>query len=146
MFHSWVSIELYSLALIFFGEILILFYKGIYAASKRSLEILSETLRLEMAPFGVKVVEIVTGAVASNGQTYFGDLSLPPNSIYQPIEDVVVSRAQGHDGHPRMATKEFATLVVNDVLKGAVGRVWRGNDATTVKWSTALLPQSLLVS
>ncbi|OTA62238.1 NAD(P)-binding protein [Hypoxylon sp. EC38] len=51
-------------------------YMGTYAATKRSLELVAETLRLEIAPFGVGVIEIITGAVKTLGQTYFGDLKL----------------------------------------------------------------------
>ncbi|TGO83172.1 hypothetical protein BPOR_0691g00080 [Botrytis porri] len=49
----------------------------LYATSKRSLEILSETLCLELQPSGVHVLSIVTGAVQTNGQTYFEDWKLP---------------------------------------------------------------------
>jgi hypothetical protein len=42
-----------------------------------SLEIVAETLRLELGPFGVGVLEVVTGGVKTNGQTYFGDFKFP---------------------------------------------------------------------
>lgn len=48
-----------------------------------AMEILAEMLRLELAPFGVGVLSIITGAVQSLGQTYFDDLRLPDNSIYK---------------------------------------------------------------
>lgn len=67
---------------------------GTYAASKRGLEIVAETLRLELAPFGVDVMEVVTGGVKSMGQTYFGDVKLPQGSLYKSIEDTFVSRAR----------------------------------------------------
>jgi len=54
-----------------------LHFAGLYAATKRSLELVAETLRLEIEPFGVKVIQIVTGAVKSNGRTYFEDWKLP---------------------------------------------------------------------
>lgn len=59
---------------------------GVYAASKRSLEIISETLRLELKPFRVRVLAVVTGAVQSNGQTYFEDLELPEGSLYKGLK------------------------------------------------------------
>jgi len=121
-------------------------FMGIYAGSKRALEILSETLRLEMEPFGVKVVEVVTGAVTSEGQTYFQDLKLPVNSIFGAIEETIVKRAQGGDGQPRSDTNEYATSVVNDILAGAVGRIWKGTNAEeTQKLSgTGIVPQPLI--
>lgn len=63
--------------------------KGTYSASKRALEVIAETMRLELKPFGVDVLSVVTGAVKSQGQTYFGDFALPENSLYKPIEDSV---------------------------------------------------------
>ncbi|KAI1480787.1 hypothetical protein F4774DRAFT_418011 [Daldinia eschscholtzii] len=70
-------------------------YVGTYTASKRSLEIVTETLRLELAPLSV--------------DTYFGNFNLPEQSLYKSIEDVVAMRAQGKEGEPRMETREYAT-------------------------------------
>lgn len=70
-----------------------LLFLGVYAASKRSHEIISETLRLEMAPFSVTVLAITTGAVNTKGQTYFENWKLPLDSIYKPIETRL---RQGH--------------------------------------------------
>ena len=39
---------------------------GVYAASKRSMNIMTETLRLELQPFSVGVLFIVTSAVQTN--------------------------------------------------------------------------------
>jgi 1-acylglycerone phosphate reductase len=118
----------------------------LYAASKRSLELVSEALRLEMVPLGVKVVTLVTGAVKSQGQTHFGDFKLPPTSKYLAIEDAIANRARGGDGFARMDTEKYAEHVVKDVLQGATGRLWVGNTATVTKWASALLPDSLIVS
>lgn len=76
-------------------------FAGTYAASKRSIEIVAETLRLELAPLGVDVLCLVTGAVKSMGLTHFGDFKLPEGSLYQSIEGVITSRAQGNDGLPQ---------------------------------------------
>ncbi|KAI0817180.1 putative hydroxybutyrate dehydrogenase [Xylaria sp. FL0064] len=121
-------------------------YMGTYAASKMSLEIVADTLRLEMAPFGVNVVEVVTGGVKSNGQTYFGDFQLPPQSLYKAIESTVALRAQGKEGMERMETSQYADAVVDDILNGAVGRIWHGVFADRVKMSTTAtqIPQSAM--
>ncbi|KAI1353032.1 putative hydroxybutyrate dehydrogenase [Xylaria sp. FL0043] len=118
-------------------------YMGTYAASKMSLEIVADTLRLELAPFGVNVVEVVTGGVKSNGQTYFGDFQLPPQSA---IEGTIALRAQGKEGMERMETSQYADAVVDDILAGAVGRIWHGVFADRVKMSTTAtqVPQSAM--
>ncbi|KAF5871215.1 putative nadph-dependent 1-acyldihydroxyacetone phosphate reductase protein [Botrytis fragariae] len=91
-------------------------YMGLYAASKRSLEILSETLRLELQPFGVHVPSIVTGAVQTNGQTYFEDWKLPQESLYKPIESIIHKRARGGDVVLRTNTMEYAEQVVKSIV------------------------------
>ncbi|KAI1761657.1 putative hydroxybutyrate dehydrogenase [Hypoxylon sp. FL1150] len=103
-----------------------------YIYGYRSLMLVAETLRLELAPFGVDALEVVTGAVKTLGQTYFGDLKLPAESLYKSIEDTFVSRAQGNDQLPRMDT--------------ITGRLWYGNNAEMVKMSTPAtsVPQSAL--
>lgn len=123
-------------------------FQGIYSASKRSLELLSECLRLEMEPFGVNVIEVVTAAVTSKGLSYFEDLKLPVDSIFRPIEATIIKRAQGKDGYPRMDTDEYATSVVDDILAGATGRIWKGAGAERTQKSSGIgvVPQSLIVS
>ncbi|GFF43815.1 NADPH-dependent 1-acyldihydroxyacetone phosphate reductase [Aspergillus udagawae] len=119
-------------------------YMGVYSASKRSLEIIAETLRLEMAPFNVKVLSIVTGAVRTNGQTYFDDLRLPEDSLYKTIEDTVVARARGKDGATRMAAEEYAAQVVRAITAGRQGKFWCGSMAGTVWFGSTYLPQWIM--
>ncbi|KAI0965847.1 putative hydroxybutyrate dehydrogenase [Xylaria arbuscula] len=123
-------------------------YMGTYAASKMSLEIVADTMRLEMAPFGVNVVEVVTGGVKSNGQTYFGDFKLPSQSNYKRIENTIALRAQGKEGMERTDTFEYANAVVDDILNGAVGRIWHGHYADQTRMSTTAtqIPQSAMDS
>ncbi|KAI0853765.1 hypothetical protein F5Y00DRAFT_257066 [Daldinia vernicosa] len=82
-----------------------------------SSEIVAETLRLELAPFGVDILEIVTGAVKALGQMYFDDFQLPANSLYKSIEDTIANIAQGNDEIPRMETRKYATAVVDEIKK-----------------------------
>ncbi|KAI0518489.1 hypothetical protein F5B22DRAFT_599388 [Xylaria bambusicola] len=121
-------------------------YMGTYAASKRSLEIVADTLRLELAPFDVNVIEVVTGAVKSQGQTYFDDFKLPEQSLYKGIESIVAGRAQGKDGTQRMDTGEYAAAVVDEVMKGTAGRIWFGGRAEDVRLGTTAtaVPQSAM--
>lgn len=123
-------------------------YTETYAASKRSLELAAETLRLELAPFGVDVLEVVTGAVKTRGQAYFGDFKLPEQSLYKPIEDIIASRAQGHDQLPRMETAEYAPAVADQMIRRTTGRFWYGNNAEATRLSTTstAVPQSAMVS
>ncbi|PWY71671.1 putative hydroxybutyrate dehydrogenase [Aspergillus heteromorphus CBS 117.55] len=119
-------------------------YMGTYAASKRSIEIIAETLRLELAPFGVGVLSVVTGAVKTMGQTYFGDFRLPENSLYKSIEEIVAAMARGEDGVERMELMTYSNEVVSRIIQGATGKVWYGCHAESTRHGTSHLPTSVL--
>jgi 1-acylglycerone phosphate reductase len=121
---------------------------GVYSSVKRALEVVSDTLRLELAPPGVSVIAIVTGAVQSQGQSYFTDLTLPSTSLYKELEEVFVNRAQGNDGAPRMPTATYAEAVVSEMQKGVSGKFWYGEYADVVRGSATnvLVPMEAMVS
>jgi 1-acylglycerone phosphate reductase len=62
-----------------------------YNASKAAVSQYSNTLRLELEPMGVKVIELVTGRVKSNLVTV---PTLDSASIYKPIEANLQKRAK----------------------------------------------------
>ncbi|KAL2802829.1 hypothetical protein BJX63DRAFT_425776 [Aspergillus granulosus] len=93
-------------------------YMGTYSASKRSIEIIADTLRLELSPFHVRVLCVVTGAVKTMGQTYFGDWKLPEDSLYKPIEETIANRARGGDGNPREDLMKYSRKVVTGIVSG----------------------------
>ncbi|KAJ6021162.1 hypothetical protein N7540_006666 [Penicillium herquei] len=90
-------------------------FMGSYAGSKRATELMADTLRLELIPFHVKVLCIITGAVATQGQTYFGDFKLPETSPYKPIEGKIAFLAQGQDGTERMPLLDYSSQVVAQI-------------------------------
>lgn len=102
---------------------------------------MAETLRLEMEPFGVTVLSIVTGAVKTLGQTYFGDWHLPKNSLFAALEDLIHKRAQGDDGVARMPLADYSRQVVDTIEAGSSGKFWCGNNSGMVKFMTGWLPQ-----
>lgn len=106
----------------------------------------SETLRLELAPLGVNVVTVETGAVRSRGQLDLPELKLPSSSRYLSIEKTIAARARGEDGVGRMETRAHAAQVVSDVINGIRGRIWRGGTAQLVRWVLRFLPAFVQVS
>ncbi|CRG85083.1 Protein RDR1 [Talaromyces islandicus] len=119
-------------------------YMGTYAGTKRSLEIIAETLRLELAPFNVKVLSIVTGAVKTMGQTYFGDFKLPDGSLYKSIEGIIAARARGEDDVPRMGLAEYSNKVVTQIIQGQTSKFWCGENAESTKYASTHLESSAL--
>ncbi|KAF9894778.1 hypothetical protein FE257_004399 [Aspergillus nanangensis] len=119
-------------------------YMGVYGASKSSQEIIADTLRLELAPFHVKVLSIVTGAVGTRGQSYFGDWKLPADSLYKSIEGTIHARAQWDDGVTRMDVMTYADKVVERFTGGSTGKVWYGGSAGIIKFLLGYMPTWIL--
>ena len=94
---------------------------------------MSEVFRLELAPFNVKALSVVTGAVSTNGQTYFEDWTLPAESRYKKLEDKIAFTVRGVDGIGRTPLAEYAKDVVDNIVNGATGKVWLGSRAEMAK-------------
>lgn len=107
-----------------------------YATSKAALNNLSETLRLELAPFGVSVVTILPGVIDSN--LHVNDAAafeMPPSSRYSAIKHIIASGAAG-ELLPKgsLSAEKFAELVVDDVMgTGKGGLVSRGPYAVMLR-------------
>jgi 1-acylglycerone phosphate reductase len=108
-------------------------YSSIYNASKAALHAYSDTLRLELEPFGVRVMVAVTGGVQSNiART---DRVLPEGSLYKEVEGEFEMRVK-HSQKGAMDTLEYARGVVIQALKKSPGTwYWRGNMASAIKWA-----------
>lgn len=101
-------------------------FGSLYNATKAALHAFTDTLRVELEPFGVNVTEIITGGVKSN---IAGDSKrrLPPTSIYMPIEDAYIAR-QGTSQVGALATAAYAKGVVKQVSKSTPPKwYWRGS-------------------
>ncbi|KAI9802896.1 MAG: hypothetical protein M1825_002127 [Sarcosagium campestre] len=85
-----------------------------YNASKAALHSYSNTLRLELAPYKVKVVILVTGGVRSRIARV--ERTLPEGSLYAPINDAYQNRLT-HSQQNGIATDEYAKSVVDQILK-----------------------------
>jgi len=99
---------------------------GAYCASKAALHALTDALRMELAPFGIRVVSIQPGGVRSSfGNNAEAGIRLPENSLYRPVEAGVRARAQA--GQVRATPAEqFVVPVVDALLRSQPPRVVRG--------------------
>lgn len=107
---------------------------------------MSDILRIEMAPLGVRVITAMVGEVET--QIYQGGQSyrLPENSLYKAVEQYIVKQGKGELQKNNEPADRVAKSLVNDVLSGMSGQTWRGGLAGTVKIVHWLLPSRLLVS
>jgi NAD(P)-dependent dehydrogenase (short-subunit alcohol dehydrogenase family) len=94
---------------------------------------MAEVLRLELSPFGVKVLSVVTGAISTNCQTNFQDWALPADSPYKAIEETFAKFVRATDGMVRTPLAAYATEVVDNILGGITGQIWVGERAERMK-------------
>ncbi|MCH2039055.1 MAG: SDR family oxidoreductase [Saccharospirillaceae bacterium] len=108
-------------------------FSGAYCATKAALHALSDALRMELAPFNIKVVTVQPGAIESK----FGDNSLEnmsnlidEQSLYAPLKKSIQDRATASQDNPT-PTKEFATELMAQLLSqpDAVIRIGNGSRA-----------------
>ncbi|KAK5170985.1 uncharacterized protein LTR77_004129 [Saxophila tyrrhenica] len=121
---------------------------GSYSASKAAVVGLNNTLRVELVPFGVRVVTLVTGDVNTQfwGHVEGGSAGIPESSSYQPIKDHVNAMLRGttKPGGAR-SPAEWAKGVAKDLLvSNPPSHIYRGFLATTMWWVSWLMPIWLL--
>jgi 1-acylglycerone phosphate reductase len=98
-----------------------------------------------MKPFGVKVVTVITGAIETNLFTNSPEHKLPADSLYREAGKEIALRATGTDVSKRSKSEDFARDLVQDTLRGASGRVYRGAMASSVRFASTCIPTSVLV-
>lgn len=122
-------------------------FQGIYNASKAALASLSETLRLELEPFDIKVVELKSALVESQFHSNIAgkEAKLPSDSIYAPALPELQRSIRGgiYDGAVHMPAAEWAEGVVSDLLNSECVAVWRGTKAFLVRLA-GVLPRSVM--
>ncbi|PYC24903.1 SDR family oxidoreductase [Pseudomonas mosselii] len=122
-------------------------FAGAYCASKAAVHGLSDALRLELAPFGVRVMEVQPGAIASqfasNAQQQ-AEQVLVSNSPWWPLREQVQARARASQDRPTPAAV-FAQGLLAATRKSPVPALVRiGNGSTALPLMARLLPQRLL--
>jgi len=101
-------------------------FAGAYCSSKAAVHSLTDALRMELAPFGIRVVTIQPGGVRSSfGQHAEAAIRLPENSIYQPVAGGIRARAQAGQMEA-MPADAFVVPVVDSLLRSPPPRVIRG--------------------
>ncbi|KAK5061213.1 hypothetical protein LTR84_007755 [Exophiala bonariae] len=117
--------------------------QGIYNASKAAAAMISENLRLEIEPFGIKVVDLKTGGVQSKFfQNVLGGsgAKLPENTAYELAREKIEKVMGGDVSLSMLDADIWARDVVKDLSqKNPPPHIWRGTGAFKV-WLSTLLP------
>ncbi|KAK3318709.1 acylglycerone-phosphate reductase-like protein [Apodospora peruviana] len=128
-------------------------FGAVYCASKGAVVSFSRTLRLELKPFGVRVMVAMTGTVRSQiaSKTH---RTLPENSLYQRVKDVFERRLTFSQNNGTVDTATYARKLVRSaltyesplLLRAWFGRpdwFWAGGWSTLV-WTATWLGEWVL--
>ena len=112
-------------------------FQAMYNASKSAAAMISDNLRLELAPFGIKVIDMKTGGVSTN---FFQNMqtahtvTLPADSMYQVAKEKIEFFMNGKEFEKPGQTQQadvWAKKVVADLTKSSPPTmVWRGANAS----------------
>jgi 1-acylglycerone phosphate reductase len=116
---------------------------SVYGASKAALQQYSASLRLELAPFGVDVVSIITGGVYTN---ISDTRPIPEGSIFiDALESFEMRKRVARNNSP-MSAEEFSARVFRAInKKKAPEQVWEGAMSGLLRFGCNWLPRSWFV-
>ncbi|MDD9945595.1 MAG: SDR family oxidoreductase [Myxococcales bacterium] len=120
-------------------------YAGAYCASKAAVHALSESLRMECAPFGIDVVEVQPGGVRSQlaaGNLLDLDRYRNEQSFYRPFVAGIEKRAVASQQAP-MDTDRFARVVLAQALARRAPRILRAGRGARALPALVKLPGPL---
>ena len=108
-------------------------FGSIYNATKAALHSWSQTLRLELEPFDVRVMVVITGGVQSRiART---ERILPDGSLYLPINKDFQRRVT-HSQEGAMPNATYAQGVVRAALKKRPNKwIWEGAKVTLIRFA-----------
>ncbi|GAB6146943.1 SDR family oxidoreductase [Desulfocicer niacini] len=122
-------------------------FSGAYCASKAALHALSDALRMELAPFGIRVISVQPGAIASNfGETantlYSGIFK--KNSWYHSLENSIRKRAKSSQIDATSAENFAGKLVSISMKENSPSIVRIGKKSFYIPLLKKLFPISVL--
>jgi NAD(P)-dependent dehydrogenase (short-subunit alcohol dehydrogenase family) len=124
-------------------------FAGAYCASKAAVHALSDALRMELAPFGIRVMEVQPGAIQSSFAKNAGheaEQLINEQSPWFALREGIRARAKASQDKPTPAS-EFAAVLLKAVQQSKPPRLIRiGNGSRALPLLAALLPKGLLES
>lgn len=122
-------------------------FAGAYCASKAAVHALNDALRLELAPFGIDVMEVQPGAIASNfGANASREMAavVSEDSAWWPLRQFIQARAAASQDNPTPAS-DFARELLAAAQKSPRPRLVRiGNGSRALPLLSRWLPTGLL--
>jgi len=116
-------------------------FSGAYCASKAAVHLISDAMRMELAPFGIRVITVQPGAVESR----FGERAgrgverFREGSMYSQVFDSIEARA-GASQVGSMPAADFAQLLVGAVTAASPPSIFRAGKHSIRMPAMAALP------
>lgn len=104
---------------------------------------ISESLRIELEPLGIRVLTIMLGQVSTQIYANTATFHLPEGSPYDKIAGTIASQSKGELNLNNEPAEVVAKNLVKDTISGRSGQIWRGGLAGTVSLTLWLLPTRL---
>ncbi|KAI1083645.1 short chain dehydrogenase [Whalleya microplaca] len=123
------------------GGIVPYVYGSSYNASKAALHHWGDTLRVEMKPLGVGVINIISGEVSTNILKRDNSRKLPETSVYRPLEKQFADHVKRtpHTTSPQ----DYARTVVAEVVRSHPRAwFWTGAASSFVRYCDMFLPRT----
>ncbi|MBT8768143.1 SDR family oxidoreductase [Metapseudomonas boanensis] len=122
-------------------------FAGAYCASKAAVHALSDALRLELAPFGIELMEVQPGAIASSFGTNAireAEALIAESSPWWPLREGIRARARASQDHPTPAA-DFAHALLTAVQRTPRPTLVRiGNGSRALPLIARWVPRGLL--
>lgn len=122
-------------------------FAGAYCASKAAVHALSDALRLELAPFGIGLMEVQPGAIASSfgaNASREAEQLIGEGSPWWPLRAGIRARAKASQDQPTPA-EQFARQLLAAVQRPRRPRLLRlGNGSRALPLLATLVPKGLL--
>ncbi|KAL3419754.1 short chain dehydrogenase [Phlyctema vagabunda] len=116
------------------------FWNGYYNASKAALNMLTDQLRLELAPFDINVILVVTGAVKTRFLQNQPPVTLPNDSYYAAAREEIEFAAEGGVVKSMAVDVDrYAEKVVRNALKKNPSTRQHAGGGATLMWLVFVL-------
>ncbi|KAI0108557.1 hypothetical protein GGR51DRAFT_514203 [Nemania sp. FL0031] len=123
------------------GGIVPYIYGSSYNASKAALHHWGNTMRVEMKPLGVTVINIISGEISTNILKRDHGRKLPADSFYQPLADQFSSHVTRTPN--TTPPQVYARSVVSEVMKSQPSAwFWTGAISSFVRYCDMFLPRT----
>lgn len=119
-------------------------FAGAYCGSKAAVNLISDSLRMELAPFGISVITVQPGAIQSSlGDNAAKNVDQYAHSVYAPLADYIRGRAYASQKNPTSA-EEFSRVLVDKLFRPKIDKLIRIGRQSTYLPLLTKLPGNIL--